>query len=89
MAPEKPEDSAGKLLDVISGRVKGDNDKIIIGTIQSMLITAEAIERLWDHTGTNMISGYPKCLPSWDEFVQQLRCWYVTQREERTKNDNR
>lgn len=87
--PWSPEDSAEKLLSVISGRVKGDNDKIIIGAIQSVLVAAEAVEKLWDHTGTNMISGYPECLPSWDEFCQQLRVWYVAQRDERSKpNDS-
>jgi hypothetical protein len=89
MAAENPEKAADKLLNVISGRVGGDFDRTIVGAIQSILISAEAIEKLWDHTGTNMISGYPKCLPSWDEFVVQLRDWYLKQREERIENVNR
>jgi hypothetical protein len=89
MAQEKLENAADKLLKVIQGRVSGDFDRTIVGAIQSILISAEAIEKLWDHTGTNMISGYPPCLPSWDEFVVQLRDWYLKQREERIENVNR
>jgi len=82
---EKPEDAAAKLLSVISGRVQGDSDRIIVVAIQALIVSAEAVDKLWDHTGTNMIAGYPKSLPSWDEFLAELRQWYNTQREERAR----
>jgi len=88
MAAENPESAADKLLNVIRGRVKGDNDKIILGAIQSLMIASEAVQKLWDHTGTNMIEGYPPCLPSFDEFVHQVQQWYSAQLTERGAKPN-
>lgn len=88
MAAENPEKAADKLLNVIRGRFPGDNNKLILGAIQSFMISAEAVSQLWDHTGTNMIEGYPKCLPSWDEFVHQVQQWYAAQLTERGAKPN-
>jgi hypothetical protein len=57
----------------------------IIAALKHLTAAAEAVEQLWDHTGTNMIDGYPKCLPSFDEFVGEVREWARTQEEIRTR----
>lgn len=62
-------------------------DENIIATLYVLKVAAEELEKLWDHTGTNMVEGYPKCLPSWDEFVAQVNEWYRTQQRIRRADD--
>lgn len=35
----------------------------------------ERVNQLWDHTGSNMIAGYPKWMPSFDEALSDIQHW--------------
>ena len=43
--------------------------------LTELIKSAQEVNLCWDHTGANMLEGYPKCLPSFDEFINQLIEW--------------
>lgn len=47
----------------------------IVDALRDLVEVAMRVSGLWDHTGTNMIDGYPPRLGSWDEFVADLAVW--------------
>lgn len=59
------------------------SDLKVISELGRLIGAASSIDKLWDHTGTSMIDGYPKYLPSWDEFVSDLSTWLAEQRRVR------
>lgn len=72
--------SGHDFLEVISPR---EWDIKIVNALYVLKVVTNEIDKLWDHTGTNMQEGYPKCLPSWDEFVADVNEWYRAQQSRR------
>ncbi len=54
-------------------------DKEILIALKALRDAVNGVANLWDHTGTNMIDGYPTCLPSFDEFQAEVIAWHETQ----------
>lgn len=43
---------------------------------QALAAFLQAAHELLDCWSESIDKGYPDCLPSFDEFVAQLDCWY-------------
>lgn len=59
--------------------INQDFDKALAAFVKAAQELSLCMER--DHTGEYFIAGYPKRLPSFDEFVAELQAWKSEQSE--------
>lgn len=60
------------------------NDAKIIAALEALSAACTAVGDLWDHTGTNMIDGYP-LEKDWSDFSGDVAEWAFVQKKLRSK----